>query len=151
MGQQMAQLGLFADHLMQQRDSNPRRVAPDWELWRTLYRLSYSAAAKGLNLAIEILSERSVLRWHSYPKRIASLGCTSKNFVGGVGEAIHLFVCFTFLREKNYFWVVLCVGKEEIAEADSLSRISKVSGIFRPITSEPSKSHWLPFKTQLSC
>ena len=27
-------------------DSNPRRVAPDWDLWRTLYRLSYSAAVR---------------------------------------------------------------------------------------------------------
>ena len=30
---------------MQRRDSNPRRVAPDRYLWRTLNRLSYSAEA----------------------------------------------------------------------------------------------------------
>ena len=45
---QMGLLGLFANHLMpRRRDSNPRhmsRVAPDWDLWRTLYKLCYSAA-----------------------------------------------------------------------------------------------------------
>ena len=39
-----AAAGIFAYHLMPWRDWNPRRVAPGWGLWRTLYWLSYSAA-----------------------------------------------------------------------------------------------------------
>ena len=44
--QQMVLLGFLDYHLMPRRDSNPvSRVAPEWDLWRTLYRLSHNSMA----------------------------------------------------------------------------------------------------------